>query len=609
MLKLYWQIVFRPYFRQIVLIAAATFVSSVAEVASIGMIVPVVGILLDSAGSATNPITSLLERFAAIIGLSPRPESYVLVGILVVTVLVVLKNGMMLAQTRWVARLMGDVVNISRERMFGAYLHAQFADMSQRGRGAIYEDISGGAGAAKNAVLQGALLLYSVTYIGMTFVLLMYISWWATLLFGCLALFGVSRMRILLEGRSRRVGKQLHELNQKRVALIVDALDGVRVLKAHSVEAITVGRLESLQARALPLQVKSRILASVPTAFFEVASVLSVLILAGLVFNFSMLGLTLPKLMAMIIGLRRMMPLAGSVNTSLIQLSSGLRKIEIIEEAINVLPREQTGDRQMPKNGFAGVQMEAVSFHYPGSTDTRVLCDVNLVFRRGHVTALVGHTGAGKTTIADLLVRLYQPVSGRIMVDGVDLSEIELVGWRRSIGYVGQNSFLFNASLRDNIVLWDGTIGIDEIERATHFAQLYDYVESLPERYDTMVGDRGLKLSGGQRQRVAVARAILHKPVMLIFDEATSALDNITEKAVHAAISRLRTSSIVILIAHRLSTVQDADQIVVLRDGRLVEQGRYEVLMASKGQFWQLYQGGNGQKLERASTHAGVPVR
>ena len=600
MLRFYWRIVFRPYLWLIVAIAAATFVISLAEVASIGLIVPVAGIMIEPEQSAVNPVLVTLQRLAELAGLSPRPESIVMAGLLVVAVLVVLKNVLVLSKTYWVASLSGRVSNVFRARVFDAYLRSRFGKIMHRGRGAIYEDIVRAGSGIQAAITVGAQLLASATYVLTTLGLLIYLSWWATLIIGGLVFLGLRAMRVGLEHRSKWVGHQTHTLTQQRSALLVDAIDGARVVKAHTLEADTVARMDSLQGRMLPLTLRLGILREVPAIFFEVTGIMLVVLLVGLVFNFPQLGLTLPTLMALVVGLRRLMPAASGVNTSLVNLSTLLRQIEVADEVLHTLPREQSGSCAVSPNGVKTLQLEHVSFHYPGHTDARVLTDVHVTLRHGQVTALVGHTGTGKTTIADLLVRLYDPTFGRILVDGVDLRELELATWRRGTGYVGQDTFLFNATMRDNVVLWDTSICLEEVERAARVAQLHEFVLTLSDGYDTVVGDRGLKLSGGQRQRVAIARAILHEPDVLVFDEATSALDNVTEKAVHAAIGRLRSDAIVVLIAHRLSTVQDADQIIVLRDGRVVEQGQHEELLKARGEFWALYQG-HEQELEFVS--------
>ena len=169
---------------------------------------------------------------------------------------------------------------------------------------------------------------------------------------------------------------------------------------------------------------------------------------------------------------------------------------------------------------------------------------------------MVGQTGSGKSTIADLLIRLYNPVSGTILIDTVNLSNIDLHTYRKRIGFVGQDPYLFNTTLRNNITLWDNSIKDYELDQVIQTVQLDELLNSMSDGFETMVGDRGLRLSGGQRQRVAIARAILTNPDMLVFDEATSALDNLTEGEVHAAISKLRENSIVLVIAHRLNTVR-----------------------------------------------------
>ena len=248
-----------------------------------------------------------------------------------------------------------------------------------------------------------------------------------------------------------------------------------------------------------------------------------------------------------------------------------------------------------PPGEYLGFKLGSRPIHHGEVLDyykylDKILDNVNLTLRRGQVTALVGQTGSGKSTIADLIIRLYDPNAGSIIVDDTDLRKIDLSAWRKRVGFVGQDPYLFHTTLKNNITLWDPTINDTEIERAMHTAQLTDFLSSLPDGYETLVGDRGLKLSGGQRQRVAIARAILNQPDVLIFDEATSSLDNLTEKEVHDAISKLREGATVLVIAHRLTTVSDANVVVVLDQGNIVEQGHPDDLISSRGKFWRLYQ-------------------
>ena len=591
MLKLYWRIVFRPYLWLVLLIAALTFLGSTAEVVSIGMLVPLAEMLIEPEQTTANPMTDFLQRSVMLLGISPRLESLVVAGLVLVASMIVVKNGLLLVKLIWVTRLATGVSHLFATRMFEAYLRTHIGEFMLRGRGASHEDVNSVAGAVSRSINLGAQLLYSLIYVVSIFGLLLYLSWWVTLVVGGLVLISMRYMRGALEYRSKWIGQRLHELNQQRTAMQFDGLDGIRVVKAHALEASIVSRLRTIQQRLLPLVVRRAMLISIPNIFFEITGVLLVLLLLVIALNSPDLGLTLPKLLALVVGLRRLTPAAAGVNATLVGLSDALRRIQIADEVLNTLPREPSGIRQMPKQGVSTICLEHVSFHYPERADTRVLHDVNIDFHHGQLAALVGHTGAGKTTIADILARLYEPISGRILVDGVEMREIDLVAWRKNIGYVGQDTFLFNSTLRENIGLWNETVSLEKIEGAARVAQLDEFVQALPERYDTVVGDRGLKLSGGQRQRVAIARAILHRPGVLIFDEATSALDNVTEHAVHMAISQLRTDSVVILVAHRLSTVQDAEQIFVLHEGRVVEKGQHDSLLQARGHYWGLYKG------------------
>ena len=232
------------------------------------------------------------------------------------------------------------------------------------------------------------------------------------------------------------------------------------------------------------------------------------------------------------------------------------------------------------------VTFEDVEFGYPGGPP--VLRDVSFTARPGTSVALVGQTGAGKTTAMALLQRLWDPSQGRIMIDGQDLRDVTLESLRRTIGVVFQESMLFNRSIRDNLLIGRPDASDAELERACRLAEAHDFILRQPHGYDTMVGERGASLSGGQRQRLAIARALLKDPPILILDEATSALDTATEARVAKALAALMEGRTTFIIAHRLSTVRNADEIMVFEDGHIAEQGGFSALLARRGRFAEL---------------------
>ena len=238
------------------------------------------------------------------------------------------------------------------------------------------------------------------------------------------------------------------------------------------------------------------------------------------------------------------------------------------------------------------VVFENVTFSYfadDTDTDKAVISNLSLKLKAGDTVALVGPSGGGKSTICNLIPRFYNVQSGRITVDGVDVMDITLDSLRRNIGMVSQNVFLFDGTVRDNIAYAKPDASDEEVIEAAKKANIHDFILTLDEGYDTEVGERGVKLSGGQRQRISIARVFLKNPKLLILDEATSALDNVTEMQIQQSLEELSRGRTVIVVAHRLSTVKGADEIVVIDQTGIVERGSHEELLVSGGEYKKLY--------------------
>ena len=224
------------------------------------------------------------------------------------------------------------------------------------------------------------------------------------------------------------------------------------------------------------------------------------------------------------------------------------------------------------------------------SPEKQILSDISFSLKSGCSVAIVGPSGSGKSTITHLIPRLYDVKGGRVLFDGVDVRELDLGFLRRNIGVVSQETYLFNASIWDNLLYAKPDATEEEMITACRKANIYDFIEKQEKGLDTMVGNRGLKLSGGEKQRISIARILLKDPALFIFDEATSALDSISEKKIQDAINPIIASRTSILIAHRLSTVLAADEILVVKDGRIVERGQHRELVEAGGVYTELYE-------------------
>lgn len=236
----------------------------------------------------------------------------------------------------------------------------------------------------------------------------------------------------------------------------------------------------------------------------------------------------------------------------------------------------------------SGIEFKDVSFSY--LSEETILDNVNFKIRKGETVGLIGSSGSGKTTIVDLLLRLYRPDSGSILIDGREISNIKLKNWRNNVGYVSQDIFLINDTIENNIRFYNDSVGHTDLVESAKMANIFDFIEGLPEKFSTIVGERGVRLSGGQRQRIALARVLARKPAVLILDEATSALDNESEMKIQQVIENLKGKITTLVVAHRLSTIMNVDSLLVLEKGKIVEEGiPNELLKNSSSHFYRIY--------------------
>ena len=395
--------------------------------------------------------------------------------------------------------------------------------------------------------------------------------------------YGVTRV---LRGPIRRLATEQFSVFADLATRFQEAIVSIRVVKSFGAERFEIARLGRVMRDYLRVIVRFGVYKHMeePTrAIVNYVVEASILLLAA----YELLAgrLTVPTFFLFLYVGRAVMIQIGLLAGAYTEVQATLAASTRVAELFAHVPEVKDGPASI--TGFHDrIVVRGVSFDYGGE---RVLDGVNLEIKKGEVVALVGPSGVGKSTLADLLLRLYDPVTGLITIDGRDLRSLGQDSYRRLFGVVSQEALLFNATIRENIAYGRDGISDDEVVRAARVAGAHDFIMEFPGEYETVVGDRGIRLSGGQRQRVAIARAIVGNPPILILDEATSSLDSESERLVQQAIDRVIQGATSVVIAHRLSTVLHADKIVVMNRGGIEAIGRHAELLTSNETYARLY--------------------
>jgi len=444
---------------------------------------------------------------------------------------------------------------------------------------------------------KAAAAVFGIVTIGSSFFTMMVyisalvvVSWQMTLVAAVLLILVFISLTTLVR-YADRVGRRQYDYALQVTHGTMETLSAKRIIRIMHQQDYEKSRyfnlLQKLQRGFLILKVTTEASRQI-LELLVIGLLAAMLAISGIVLNVDQTTL-IPIVSTFILILYRMMPHVLSLNAQRTTISANLASVRNVvylleEEDLSPMPDGNTEFKALN----TAIEFKNVGFRY-NKRDAWALRNINLTIGKSQTVALVGSSGAGKSTTVDLLVRLYDPQEGSILVDGVDLRDLRLANWRHNIGVVSQDTFVFNNTIAENIAYGSPDAIQADIEQAAKYANAHDFIQELPEGYKTVVGDRGVLLSGGQRQRIAIARAILRDPSILILDEATSALDTENERLIQAALDHLSQNRTVVVIAHRLSTILNADKIVVMEKGQVVEFGRHDELIAQNGRYATLY--------------------
>ncbi|MFB2897671.1 heterocyst formation ABC transporter subunit HepA [Aerosakkonemataceae cyanobacterium BLCC-F50] len=422
------------------------------------------------------------------------------------------------------------------------------------------------------------------------FISMLLLSWQLTVI--SVMLFALLSAAItMLLGRVREASFEWTKASGWYASVALEFINGIRTVQAFATQDFERERFYGASSQLKKAAIKGLAAsASVePLAEGGATAILVGILLLAFATLIPQGQLQPAGLLTFLFVLFRLMPIIRQMNGSRAQISSFQGPLSSIKELLRTDNKPYLIDGKLQFSGLErGIEFVSVDFGY--DANNLVLHNVTLTIKKGTTTALVGASGAGKSTLADLIPRFYDPTAGQILIDGIDLREFEINSLRRQLAVVSQDTFIFNTSVRNNIAY--GTENADEkaILAVAKLANAWEFIQELPEGFDTQLGDRGVRLSGGQRQRIAIARALLRDPEILILDEATSALDSVSERLIQESLEKLSQGRTVIAIAHRLSTIVRADKVVVLEAGKIVEQGRYNDLLEQRGKLWKYHQ-------------------
>lgn len=584
-LAILWRFI-RPYKTRLAVLAVLSVVNGLLESLIIALAFPLLQSGLERAPGDRGVFVTLLNDMAGVLPVDDLFVANCVLLLILIGVTFLTRAGYVRLSVDTAAMMTQEnkkkVFAKLAEADYQFYVDTKQGDLLYRTSQAPVHIASGASGLIKAWA--------DILFMAIAFAMLISISWEGTLIVLVCGIGYFLFVRRLSLRISYIAGRGMRQADENEHVLVNEFITGVKQIRVSNVSNrwerlfhAAVNTRWSLWARnSFWTQTSPIILEK-----FVYAAIVAIVLGIRLYYSNTEFETMIPTFGVFALAGLRLLPRVQNTGSQMMQIANALPNLEAVSDLLQDrgYSRIRNGDRQF--DGLReGIEFRDVTFAHKGRTAT--LHDISLTIAKDKVTAIVGPSGSGKSTIVDLVLRLYDVDHGTITIDNVDLREYDIATVRARIGFVGQETFIYNASVRDNITFGNEYPDSQVIE-AAQLANAHDFIQTLPNGYDTIIGDRGLRLSGGEKQRIAIARAMIRKPEILILDEATSSLDNVSESIVQQAIDRVSESCTTLVVAHRLSTIRNAGTVYVLHAGRIIESGTHEDLLWRRGKYWELY--------------------
>ena len=588
--KIIWFFI-RQYKPQIAALSFLSLLVGGLEAVSVASIYPILNSTFDKSTESKNIVLSFFRSLAESLPINDPFIAYCFIFIFIAFLAFIVKCICINYRLKFSAWL----VQTKQDEIFNRYMKADYQFFTDNKQGKLIYDIGRAPQGLSDLIISATSLMSEAALSISVFFILIVLSWKVTIAVIFLGIVYLYSIRYIARKISYSSGKGELEAITKANIILNEVISGIQQIKVFATAGYWKKEFrDSIKKRWYHFTRRSKAL-EFPSAVLMVALYffmgISVMI-TRVLFPDNFVRL-IPIFGTFMFAIFRLVPIAAKISGLTMTIMSSLPDCElcyyIFATDINLI---KDGEEELV-SFKSEIKFDKVSFAYAGGKE--VLKDFSVSFKKGKTTAIVGRSGSGKTTIVNLIIRLFEADRGMIKIDNIDIKVYKTESLMRHIGFVSQDAFALNDTVRKNI-----TFGLDysneEVIRAAKYADAHSFIVELPDGYSTFVGDRGVRLSGGQKQRIAVARAMVRKPKILIFDEATNALDNISQLSVQKAIEEISKDHTVIIIAHRLSTICNADNIIVLENGSIIEEGTYEELIKKRGSYWELYQSQSGER-------------